>query len=191
MCARRLATHRTHTDRYSRVLTCRVLADTHTDTEHTQSAHTKHTTLTPHTNTHACAFSVCRLPHPLDGVGVRRGVAVLLRNVLRRHAAHRIGRCVSPRLARARPQARAVPSVVLDAYGRTGDEQRAHRVRMIPSGCFMECGPPAVRRRFGTRRRTPPPANANAVRCSGAWRDHPCLSCALTSAPSHARNETV
>jgi hypothetical protein len=110
---------------------------------------------------------------PLDGVGVRRGLAVLLRHVLRRIAARRISRCVAPRLARARLKALAVPEAVLDAYGRAGNEQRAHRVRVAIAGCQMEGREPAARRHFGTGRRTPPPANANAVRCKGAWRDHP------------------
>jgi hypothetical protein len=111
--ARACATARTHAQ--TRTQTRAEYAHTHTHTRThthhiTQRTPTQHArTYTPHARalahaharTDGCAC-VRRRPHPLDGVGVRRGLAVMLRVVLRRLAARRIGRCGAPS-ARTRP----------------------------------------------------------------------------------------
>ena len=170
--------------------------NTHTQTHTSHSAHA-HNMPTLASRTRALAHArartdgcacVRRRPHPLDGVGVRRGLALLLRIVLRRLAARHIGRCGAPRLARARQLAQAVPAVVLDAFGRTGDEQRARRVCAAVVGREMQGGPPA---RCGAAAAL---AGASAAgrrrrrRGRGARRAHPKMCFASRSARRSTRS---
>ena len=87
--------------------------------------------------------------------------------------------------------AQAVPLLVLDAFGRTGDEQRARRVRAAFFGRIMEGGRPA---RCGAAAAL---AGASAAgrrrrrRGRGARRAHPPLFCASRSARRSTRDATA
>jgi hypothetical protein len=93
----------------TRMQTCTAYIHTHThshthnnnnhNSNYPHNMHYTHTyTLThthAHARTHGCSC-VRRPPHPRDGVGVRRGLAVPFRLVLRRPPARHIGRCGAP-----------------------------------------------------------------------------------------------